>query len=37
MRLIRAALALLPLLLFAAFAPSTLAAGLAFVVNSGGA
>ena len=37
MRLIRAALALLPLLLFAAFAPSTLAAGLAFVINSGGA
>ena len=37
MRLNRAALALLPLLLFAAFAPSTLAAGLAFVINSGGA
>ncbi len=37
MRLKRAALALLPLLLFAAFAPPTLAAGLAFVINSGGA
>jgi DNA-binding beta-propeller fold protein YncE len=37
MRLKRAALALLPLLLSAAFSPSTLAAGLAFVINSGGA
>jgi YVTN family beta-propeller protein len=37
MRLKRAVLALLPLLLFAAFAPPSLAAGLAFVVNSGGA
>jgi DNA-binding beta-propeller fold protein YncE len=37
MRLKRAALALLPLLLFAALAPSASAAGLAFVVNSGGA
>jgi DNA-binding beta-propeller fold protein YncE len=37
MRLIRATMALLPLLLFAAFAPSTRAAGLAFVINSGGA
>ncbi len=37
MRLMRAALALLPLLLFTAFAPSAPAAGLAFVINSGGA
>jgi DNA-binding beta-propeller fold protein YncE len=37
MRLKRAVLALLPLLLFAAIAPPTLAAGLAFVINSGGA
>ena len=37
MRLMRAALALLPLLSSAAFAPPTLAAGLAFVINSGGA
>jgi DNA-binding beta-propeller fold protein YncE len=37
MRLTRATLALLPLLLFAAFAPITQAAGLAFVINSGGA
>ncbi|MGA3397804.1 MAG: PQQ-binding-like beta-propeller repeat protein [Acetobacteraceae bacterium] len=38
MRLKRAALALLPLLLlFAAFSPPALAAGLAFVMNSGGA
>lgn len=37
MRLTRAALALLPLLLFTAFAPRSMAAGLAFVMNSGGA
>lgn len=37
MRLTRAMLALLPLLLFTAFAPRTMAAGLAFVINSGGA
>ena len=37
MRLTRAMLALLPLLLSAAFAAPTAAAGLAFVINSGGA
>ena len=37
MRIMRAALALLPLLLFSALAPCASAAGLAFVVNSGGA
>jgi DNA-binding beta-propeller fold protein YncE len=37
MRLKRGLSALLPLLLFAAFAPAPRAAGLAFVVNSGGA
>jgi len=37
MQLMRAALMLFPLLLCAALAPPTLAAGLAFVINSGGA